>query len=325
MKPLADRIAVVAGATRGAGRGIACMLGEAGATVYCTGRSVSGRPPASGPYAGRPETIEQTAAEVTARGGRGVALRVDYADEADVEMLASALEREQGRLDILVLDFWGDETPVPFGRPFWEIPLADGRRTIETTLWPHVLTLQTLVPLMLRASTSDVRRGLIVEVADAPALYYRTSLFYDLAATLRTRLAYAVAEELSPHGITAVAVTPGYLRSERTLEMFGVTESNWREAGRKDANFLASETPYYLGRGVAALAADPARSRFAGGLYGSWVLGEEYNITDVDGARPNFGRHMQTHFGESPGPLHTSVRWQIARVIDPVRAVIARS
>jgi NAD(P)-dependent dehydrogenase (short-subunit alcohol dehydrogenase family) len=308
MKPLTDRIAVVAGATRGAGRGIACMLGEAGATVYCTGRSVAGRPPSSGHYAGRPETIEQTAERVTARGGRGLAVRVDHAAEPDVDALAERITEEHGRLDILVLDFWGDESPVPFGTPFWEIPIDRGRGTIDRTLWPHILTLQRLVPLMLRNRRES---GLIVEVADGPALYYRTSLFFDLAATLRARLAYAVAEELAPHGITTVAVTPGYLRTELALDGFGVSEANWREAGTRDPAFLSSESPHLLGRGIAALAADPDSARLSGGLYGSWTLAAEYGVTDDDGSRPDFGREFEKQYGESPGPRRTGARWRL--------------
>lgn len=258
---------------------------------------------------------------VSARGGLGVPVRVDHASETNVAALAAQIDRDHQRLDILVMDFWGDESPVPFGKPFWQIPLATGRATIERTLWPHILTLQTLVPIMRRERTASSRpAGLIVEVADGPALYYRTSLFFDLAATLRARLAYAVAEELAPHGITAVAVTPGYLRSELTLDGFGVTEANWRDAAQKDPNFLTSETPFFLGRGVAALAADPDGARLAGGLYGSWTLAQEYGITDVDGSRPDFGRHFQTAYGESPGPLHTSARWQITRAATTQKA-----
>jgi NAD(P)-dependent dehydrogenase (short-subunit alcohol dehydrogenase family) len=309
MKPLADRIAVVAGATRGAGRGVATMLGEAGATVYCTGRSITGHPPVAGHYAGRPETIEQTAEQVTAHGGRGIPMRVDHAAEADVAALADRLAREHGRLDILILDFWGDESPVPFGQPFWEIPLDRGRATIDRTLWPHVLTLQRLVPLMLQSPSAAPR--LIVEVADGPALYYKTSLFFDLASTLRTRLAYAVAEELAAHGITAVAVTPGYLRTEFALDMMGVTESTWRDAAAKDPNFLESESPCLLGRGIAALAADPDSARLSGGLYGSWTLAQEYGVSDIDGSRPDFGRHFERQYGESPSPRHTGARWSI--------------
>lgn len=309
MNPLADRIAVVAGATRGAGRGIACMLGEAGATVYCTGRSVAGHPPDSGYYAGRPETIEQTAEQVTARGGRGIAVRVDHALEADVAALSDRITAECGRLDILVLDFWGDESPVPFGTPFWKIPLASGRLTIDRTLWPHILTLQRLVPLMLRAAPAPPR--LIVEVADGPALYYRTSLFFDLASTLRARLAYAVAEELAPHGIAAVAVTPGYLRTEYALDRLGVSEATWRDAAATNPDFRESESPFLLGRGIAVLAADPDCSRLSGGLYGSWTLAEEYGVVDSDGSRPDFGRYFARQFADSPSPPQTGARWRI--------------
>ena len=312
MKPLIDRIAVVAGATRGAGRGIACMLGEAGATVYCTGRSVAGHPPAGGAYAGRPETIEQTAAMVHERGGVGHAVRVDHGDAAQVADLVTELDRVHGRVDILVLDFWGDDQPVPFGTPFWSIPTADGRQTIERTLWPHVITLQALVPLMRRPHAGDGPPRLVVEVADGPSLHYRTSFFFDLAAVLRARLAYAAAEELAPDGITVIGVSPGYLRSEASLDRFGVTERTWREAATKDPAFLESETPFYLGRAIAAVAADPDSARWSGGLYGSWSLANAYGVRDVDGSTPDFGAYMTRTYGESPGPLRTSARWTIA-------------
>ena len=316
MKPLANRIAVVAGATRGAGRGIATMLGEAGATVYCTGRSVAGHPPQSGHYKDRPETIEQTAAQVTAQGGRGIPVRVDHAIESEVRELAARVEAEAGRLDVLVLDFWGDESPVPFGKSFWDIPLASGKSTIERTLWPHVVTLQLMVPLLLRTASTQQSRPLVVEVADGPALYYRGSLFFDLAATLRARLAYAVAEELAPEGITVVAVTPGYLRTELALDGHGVKESNWRESRSTDDGWLASESPALLGRGIAALAADPQSGRLAGGLYGSWVLAREYGLTDRDGSQPDFGSHFEQTFGEGPGSRQTGARWQVTHATE---------
>ena len=311
MKPLIDRIAVVAGATRGAGRGIACMLGEAGATVYCTGRSVAGQPPASGAYAGRPETIEQTAAMVCERGGLGHAVRVDHGDAAQVAALATELDRQHGRIDILVLDFWGDDQPVPFGTPFWSIPIADGRQTIDRTLWPHVIALQALVPLMRRPRTGGGPPRLVVEVGDGASLYYRTSFFFDLAAVLRARLAYAAAEELAPDGITVIGVSPGYLRSEMSLDRFGVTEHTWRDAGTRDPAFLESETPFYLGRAIAAVAADPDSARWSGGLYGSWSLASAYGVRDIDGSAPDFGTYMARTHGESPGPLRTSARWTV--------------
>lgn len=316
-RTLSNRIAVVAGATRGAGRGIAAMLGEAGATVYCTGRSVAGQPPAAGHYKGRPETIEQTAEQVTARGGRGIPIRVDHANESDVRSLAARVATEAGRLDILVLDFWGDESPVPFGRPFWQIPLATGRPTIDRTLWPHLLTLQLLVPLMLRTPAKRrPGRPLVVEVTDGPELYYRGSLFFDLAATLRARLAYAIAEDLAAEGVTALAVTPGYLRTEVALDAHGVAESNWRDAANGDAGWLASESPNLIGRGIVALAADPDSARFAGGLYGSWVLAREYGIADDDGSRPDFWHHFKQTYGESPAPHRTGARWRISHTTE---------
>jgi NAD(P)-dependent dehydrogenase (short-subunit alcohol dehydrogenase family) len=310
MKPLRNRIAVVAGATRGAGRGIACMLGEAGATVYCTGRSVAGHPPASGVYAGRPETIEQTAAMVRACGADASAERVDNGDADQVAALADRIARAHGRVDILVLDFWGDEDPVPFGMPFWSIALADGRRTIERTLWPHVMTLQALAPLMRTGGRTTPPR-LVVEVADSPSLTYRTSLFFDLAAVLRARLAYAIAEELAPDGITVVGASPGYLRTEVSLDGFGVTEQTWREAAAKDPAFLESETPCFIGRAIAALAADPDSGRWSGGVYGSSALARAYGVRDIDGSTPDFSAYMARTYGESAGPLQTSVRWTI--------------
>jgi NAD(P)-dependent dehydrogenase (short-subunit alcohol dehydrogenase family) len=312
MPPLNDRVALVAGATRGAGRGIAVMLGEAGATVYCTGRSVAGHPPRAGHYAGRPETIEQTAEQVSARGGHGVACRVDHGNEAEVAHLAERVRHEHGHLDILVIDFWGDEEPVPFGTPFWEIPLEAGRATVAKTLWPHVLTLQHLVPVVLADRHRRSGPRIVVEVTDSAALTYRTSLFFDLAATLRARLAFAIAEELAPHRVTALGVTPGYLRSEVTLDRFGVRESNWRDAVTQDPNFAASETPFLLGRGVAALAADPDVSRLAGGVYGSWELAAEYDIRDVDGTQPDFGRHAATNPGFAP-TRRSRAAWHVTR------------
>ncbi len=312
MKALAGQVAVVAGATRGAGRGIACMLGEAGATVYCTGRSSRSHrrsgPPASGVYAGRPETVEETAEKVDALGGTGIPVRVDHAVEAEVTALAERIRSEQGRLDVLVIDFWGDEQPVEFGKPFWQLPLDKGRQTVEDTLWPHVVTTRELVPLMV-----ERKRGLVVEVAEGNELHYRSSFFFDLAAILRLRLAYALAEELAPHGVAALALTPGYMRSEATLDRYGVTEENWRDGAKKDPHFLQSETPFFVGRAVAALAADPEIAKKSGGLYTSAALAEEYGFTDVDGARPNFPRYFAEHFGGATGHLRTPFRWQVER------------
>jgi NAD(P)-dependent dehydrogenase (short-subunit alcohol dehydrogenase family) len=288
------------------------MLGEAGATVYCTGRSTrASGPPTSGAYRGRPETIEETADRVNAAGGVGIPIRVDHGSAADVESLAERIRGEQEKLDVLVLDFWGDERPVPFGKPFWELSVDDGRETIDRTLWPHVLTARTLLPLMLRRRRSKAPPPLVVEVVDGPGLYYRASFYYDLAATLRLRLAYAMAMELAPHGVVVVAVTPGYLRSEATLDRSGVTESNWRDAVSRDPNFAVSETPAYLGRGVAALAADPSSASKAGGLYGSWSLASEYGFSDLDGSRPDFGSHFAKAFGGGSAPSRIATRWTL--------------
>ena len=314
MRPLAHRTAVVCGATRGVGRGIACMLGEAGATVFCTGRSIAGQPPSSGAYAGRPETIEETAAMVTAHGGAGIAARVDHDDAAAVAAFAAGLARAPGQVDIVVLNFWGDDVPVPFGTPFWSIPIDAGRRTIERTLWSYVQTLQALAPLLIDRPVADGQPPrVVVFVADGPALYYRSSLFYDLAATLRVRLAYAVAEELAPHRITVLAVSPGYVRTELTLERFGVTAENWRTAVTQDAGWLESETPCFVGRGIAALAADPTSVRWAGGLHGSWDLARAYGVRDVDGATPDFGAYFQRVYGETPSPPRTTARWRLTQ------------
>jgi NAD(P)-dependent dehydrogenase (short-subunit alcohol dehydrogenase family) len=227
--------------------------------------------------------------------------------------LVDRLEREQGRVDVLVLDFWGDDEPVPFGTPFWAIPFEAGRQTIERTLWPHVITLQALVPLLRRrAQQTPPSPPLVVEVADGPGLHYRTSFFFDLAAVLRARLAYAVAEELAPDGITAIGVSPGYLRSELTLDRLGVTEDNWRVAADRDPAFNASETPSFLGRAIAAVAADPLSGRWSGGLYGSWTLARAYGLRDLDGAIPDFGGFLARTYGESPGPLRTGARWSVS-------------
>jgi NAD(P)-dependent dehydrogenase (short-subunit alcohol dehydrogenase family) len=306
MKTLEGRIALVAGATRGAGRGIACALGEAGATVYCTGRSVRGRPPTAGVYAGRPETIEETAEMVTARGGEGVAARVDHLDEAQVASLAERLRAERGRLDILVNDI--SEGVLHEWKPFWQLSLERGFEALRNGVQTHVITCRHLVPLMLAARRGAA--GLVVEIGDGHTLGYRRNLFYDLVKTCVTRLAYAMAEELLPRGVAAVAVTPGYMRTEYALAHFGVAESNWRDAAARDPNFLASESPFYVGRAVAALAADPRLLEKSGGLYSSWGLAEEYGFTDINGTRPNLARHFGRALNPDP---KTAFRWTIEK------------
>ena len=280
-RPLRDGVAVVAGATRGAGRGIARMLGAAGATVYCTGRSVRGRPATPG----RPETLEETAELVSAEGGRGIAVRTDHTVESEVEALFARVRADAGRLDVLVNDIWGGDALTEWGKPFWELSVTKGRRMLERAVHSHIITSRHGVPLMVERDA-----GLIVEVTDGDTLGYRGNLFYDLAKNAVIRLAYGMAADLHAHGVTALAVTPGFLRSEAVLDHFGVTEANWRDAIEADEYFAESETPCYVGRAIAALAADPDVAAKSGGLFSSWELAREYGFTDLDGRRPHWGR-----------------------------------
>ena len=308
-RPLSDRVCLVAGATRGAGRGIARMLGEAGAVVYCTGRSVRGGL-ASGDR--RPETIHETAELVTAAGGKGIAVRVDHTVEAEVRALADRVREEHGHLDVLVNDIWGGDALTRWGTPFWELHVADGLAMLERAVHTHLITSRHLVPLMLGRD-----RGLVVEITDGDDLRYRGNLHYDLAKTAVTRLALAMAEELMPHGVTALAGTPGFLRSEEVLDHFGVTADTWRDAIAQDPHFAASETPCFVGRAIAALAADPHVHAKTGGLYASWTLADEYGFVDVDGARPHWGRHFAEHVHLEPGtpggPQRTAWQWTLTR------------
>ena len=278
--PLRNRVAVVAGATRGAGRGIARMLGAAGATVYCTGRSVRGRPATPG----RPETLDETAELVTAEGGRGVAVRTDHTVEAEVERLFARVRDEAGRLDVLVNDVWGGDALTEWGKPFWELSIAQGQQLLERAVDSHIITSRHGAPLMIERNA-----GLIVEVTDGDTFGYRGNLVYDLAKNAVVRLAYAMAADLRPHHVTALALTPGFLRSEHVLDSFGVSEANWRDAIDKDPYFAESETPCLVGRVVAALAADPHVAAKSGRLFATWTLSKEYGIDDVDGRRPDWG------------------------------------
>lgn len=283
-RPLDERIAVVAGGTRGAGRGIAVELGALGATVYVTGRSTRGeRSPM-----GRPETIEETAELVTAAGGRGVPVRVDHSRPEQVAALAERIEREQdGRLDVLVNDVWGGDPLTSWDTPFWEHPLDDGLAMLRQAVETHIVTSWHLAPLMVRGG-----HGLVAEVNDGTGDEgYRGNLFYDLVKSQIVRLAFAQAQELGPHGVTALCVTPGFMRSEAMLDHFGVSEENWREGIERDAHFAHSETPRFVGRAVAALAADPDVARFSGQALSSWGLAREYGFTDVDGRTPDWGAH----------------------------------
>jgi NAD(P)-dependent dehydrogenase (short-subunit alcohol dehydrogenase family) len=277
-QPLAGKIALVAGATRGAGRGIATALGEAGATVYCTGRSVAGSPGMKN----RPETIHETADLVTARGGQGIAVQVDHSVPAQV---ATLFERV-GQLDILVNDIWGGEDLVEWGKKLWETKLEDGLTLFDRALKTHIITSHQGLPRM-RAG------GLVVGITDGDGYYYRGNFFYDLVKTAVIRMAFALSQELKGRGITALAVTPGFLRSEWMLDHFGVSEANWRDAVQKVPEFIASETPLFVGRAIAALAADPNVAAKNGRVFASWDLGDEYGLTDADGARPHFERWLR--------------------------------
>ncbi|WP_246061273.1 SDR family oxidoreductase [Paenibacillus oralis] len=284
-KPLQGKVAVVAGATRGAGRGIAVMLGAAGATVYCSGRSVRGQ----ASDIGRSETIDETAEMVTARGGKGIAVRTDHTSEEQVQALFARVQEEQdGRLDILVNDIWGGENLTHWNTPFWEQPLADGLLMLERVVKTHMITSYYGAPLMVNR-----KAGLIIEVTDGSTYNYRGNLYYSLAKISPIHLAAAMAEEMRPYNVTALAVTPGFLRSEQMLDYFGVAESNWRDAIQKEPHYAESETPYFVGQAVAALAADPQVADKAGKALTSWDLSDEYGFADIDGRQPHWGNYAR--------------------------------
>ena len=291
---LRGRVAVVAGATRGAGRGIAAALGEAGATVICTGRTTRA---ARSEY-DRLETIEETAELVTQLGGVGVAVAADHLDARQVRALAERIREDHGRIHVLVNDIWGAELlkggPAQWNTPIWKLDLDKGLRILRLAIDTHLITSHHLLPLLI-----EEPGGLLVEVTDGTAEHnasrYRISVFYDLAKVAVNRLAFSQGHELKAHGATAVALTPGWLRSEMMLENFGVSEANWREApGRTGPpDFALSESPRYVGRAVAALAADPARARWNQQSLTSGRLAREYGFTDVDGSRPDIWRYIE--------------------------------
>lgn len=286
-KTLEGRVSLVAGATRGAGRGIARGLGEAGATVYGTGRSSRSLSPSD---SGRPETIEDTADLVTAAGGEGIAVVCDHTDEAAVAALVGRIREQHGRLDILVNDIWGGDALTEWGRPFWELDCDRGFAMIERAVHTHVITSRHAVPLMLENRAGG--EGLVVEITDGAFAGYRGSLFYDLCKSAVIRLAYAKAVDLDVHPITALALTPGFLRSEAVLDHFGVTEDTWRDAIAQDPHFAHSETPMMIGRIIAALAADPELARHAGQALTTWDLARHYDVRDVDGRQPHWDEHL---------------------------------
>jgi NAD(P)-dependent dehydrogenase (short-subunit alcohol dehydrogenase family) len=283
-KPLTGRVAVVAGATRGAGRGIARALGDAGATVYCTGRSVRGEP---SPYK-RPETIDETAEMITAAGGTAIAMRVDHTDESQVEALFARVQREQKRLDILVNSVAGEDPRMGGWESFWKSDLSYLTEGLRQAVVSHLITAKHAVPIMLKR-----KRGLIVEVTEGDFLISGSgNVMRDLAKSGHKSLAMTFADSLRSRRIAAVAITPGFLRSEMMLQHFGVTEATWRNAGKKDPNFLHSESPLFVGRAVAALAQDPNVLARSGDVYASWDLAHDYGFTDADGSRPDWGAHF---------------------------------
>ena len=312
MPALTGHVAIVAGATRGAGRGVARMLGEAGATVYCTGRSSRTRPNTSSHhYAGRPETIEETAELVEAAGGRGIPVRVDHHQPSDVAALFGRLEREAGHLDLLVNVLTGQ--PVKEWASVWKLPVDEGRQFIDSWLWPHLITARHAAEMMAKR-----KQGLVVEIIEQHGIGYHGQFYFDLMEILLKRLVYGLACELGPRHAAAVAITPGFMRTEAILDKFGVTEANWRDAAEhnreaKQFGFIHSETPCLVGRGVAALAADSDIAAKNGGIFTSFALADEYGFDDVDGRRPNMWKYLEAHVPQASAAPPTAYDWVLQR------------
>jgi len=298
---LKGRIALVAGATRGAGRGIAIALGEAGATVYCTGRSTKRHRATPG----RPETIEETAALVTAAGGHGIPFRVDHTEPAQVRKLVTTIKKRHKGLDILVNDIWGGDPLTEFGKRLWKCNLENGLLMLKQALNSHIITSYYAAPLLIGG-----RQPILFEITDGDAFYYRGNFFYDLVKTSVIRMAFAMYYEMRKYNVVSVALTPGFLRSEAVLQHFGVTEANWRDVGKRKnphansqdqndapADFMQSESPRYIGRAVVALAADPKAKSKSGRVFSSWALAREYGFTDIDGTRPDWGKFATKKYG----------------------------
>jgi len=308
---LKHRIALVAGATRGVGRGTALALGEAGSTVYCTGRSTrANRIPRNGTknvspfdYARRPETIEETAEMVTARGGKGIAAVVDHTETKQVEELIARIRQEQGKLNILVNDI-SEAIPQDLGKTFWQLNLENGLTNFRNAIHTHIITNHFAAPLLIETAKDAPRPGLIVEIGDGDSYTYRGHLFYDMVKTTVIRMAFAMARELRRKNVAAVALTPGFLRSEAMLEHFGVTEANWQDAAKKNPDYGSSETPLFAGRAIAALAADTNLMKKSGRVFSSWNLSNEYGFCDADGRRPHWGHHFTAKYGDCMKPCN---------------------
>jgi NAD(P)-dependent dehydrogenase (short-subunit alcohol dehydrogenase family) len=291
---LAGRVALVAGATRGGGRGIARALAAAGATVYCTGRSAAGQKGMA-----RPETVEETVSLIEQAGGLAVAVRVDHTSQEEVESLATRIRSDAGRLDVLVNSIWGGDPMIDWSQQFWQVDLSNVRAYLDQTLISHLITNRYLVPLMVEAGC-----GLIIEVIDGHFDGYRGHILYDLVKASLARMAYGMAAELVRTGVTALCLSPGFLRSEAVLEHFGVREESWRDAIAKDAFFAESETPWLVGRAAVALAADPEIRRKAGLIHFASDVAREYKFTDIDGRVPDFPRMFDAKVRElAAGPL----------------------
>jgi NAD(P)-dependent dehydrogenase (short-subunit alcohol dehydrogenase family) len=313
--PLAHQVAVVAGATRGAGRGIARALAEAGATVICTGRSVTGAP---SPY-GRPETIDETAAMINRAGGTAIAVRVDHTVEEEIEALFARVGREHRRLDVLVDSVAGEDPMMGQWASFWKTDFSKADAVFRQALVSHMMTAKHAAPLMMRA-----RRGLIAEITESDILAAGGNPMSQAVKLGLKGMAMNMASELERHGVAVVAVTPGFLRSETMLQHLGVTETNWRDAGKKDRNFLESESPLFVGRAVAALAADPKVLARTGQLLSSWELAREFKFTDYDGRRPDWGR-LAIDFSVLPPAVVDVFRTALGLQIEWLRAVDKRT
>jgi NAD(P)-dependent dehydrogenase (short-subunit alcohol dehydrogenase family) len=285
--PLKGKVALVAGATRGAGRGIAIELGAAGATVYVTGRTTR----TQRSEVGRSETIEETTELVNQAGGQGIPVQVDHLDPAQVEALVARIERDQGRLDLLVNVIWGADLLIEWNVPVWKHSLERGLRMMRLAIDTHIITSHFALPLLIKNPG-----GLVIEMTDGTAEYnaanYRLSLFYDHVKTSAIRMAWALAQELRPHQGTALALTAGWMRSELMLDIYGVSESNWLDATAKEPHFVITETPRFVGRAVAALAADPDVARWSGQSLSSGELAKVYGFTDLDGSQPDAWRYV---------------------------------